>query len=469
MIAPPYRLSRSDRYCRLLRPFQHPGDPGDVQERLIKLAKSMFRRPVEKRALDELPMEKEVVTSPFSAAYTYFGQFIMHDLTFDDTPFRSAGLREPEETINYRNPKLDLDSVYGEGPFSETHRHLYAGIRFRLGPIRNPNGAYFDVPLADGCFPAVADERNCENAILRQIHALFLLLHNRAVDNLKDQFHKTESELFEAARDRVRWQFQWLVRYDFLPRICNLRVYKAVTSGCQRLIHWPPGKFSIPIEFSHAAGRFGHSMVRKSYILRKGGSEIFLPDLFGSTSRVGPLPVVQAVEWSHFAQERTREIDTTLVNPFERLPDATIDPYVMSPMPHAPHSLAFRTLVRGAMTRLPTGQHFRVALREANLNFSSPDVQRDELLRDLGFDHETPLWYYLLLEAESWGKRRLGPIGSRIVAEVIEAALIHDRDSFLFQENEKWRRDLCKHQDEPTVVEHLSNLAITVGLEKQRQ
>lgn len=470
MISPPYRVSRPDRYCRLLPPFQHPGDPKDVEDRLVELAKSMFRVS-EERALQEARLAEAPVTGPFSAAYTYFGQFIMHDLTFDDTPFRSAGIQEPEETVNYREPKLNLDSVYGSGPFGGADRHLYKGIRFRLGPVRNHNRALFDVPL-DRCWPVVADERNCENAILRQIHAMFLLLHNLAVDNLEKKAEqkdkKKRQELFEAARDRVRWTFQWLVRYDFLPRICNLRVYKAVTSGCQRLIHWPPGSFSIPIEFSQAAARFGHSMVRSTYILRNGGSEISLWDLFGSVRRAGPLPATKAVGWSHFTQERARDIDTTLVNPFKRLPDETIHSYVTSPMPHEPHMLAVRTLCRGAAARLPTGQQLRVALQpKATIKFSNPNVEREKLLRKLGFEHETPLWYYLLLEAESWGKQRLGPIGSRIIAEVIDAALAHDRSSFLFQENEEWRRDLSK--DGTALIKHLSDLAVIVGLERKRQ
>lgn len=458
-------------------PFDHTGDPKDVADRLEELAKSMFKPRPPAILLGQPRNAMPKGQGRVAAAYTYFGQFIMHDLTFDETPFRSAGLQEPDETINYRNPRLDLDSVYGEGPFSEAHRHLYEGVRFRLGPVRNPYNAFFDVPLR-GCFPAVVDERNCENAIVRQIHAMFLLLHNCAVDRLEEKCRRLgkgtdQMQLFQAARARVRWTFQRLVRHDFLPKVCDIEIYKAVIIDGQRLIHWPPGRFSIPVEFSQAAARFGHSMVRSGYILRKKPvtEQALLGELFGSTRRAGPLERRKAVEWAHFAnaiKSPAKELDTRLVNPFASLPDDLIRPFVASPRPHEPHMLAVRTLRRGAATRLPTGQGLRVALKpNSTINVSGP-VRR--LLRKLRFEHETPLWYYILLEAESVGKLHLGPIGSRIIAEVIEAALLHDPGSFLFQENEEWRRDLpCKDRNGRTKpIKELSDLAAVVGLEPKR-
>ncbi len=478
MISSPYRLSRPDRYCRLLPPFQYPGDP---RARLEDLARSMLRDAPP--APPMAPMMAPAVGVDMgegvpAVAYTYFGQFIMHDLTFDDTPFHSAGLQEPEETINYRNPRLDLDSVYGDGPFSGSHRHLYDGVRFLVGTkARNPQGALFDVPLIDD-LPAVADDRNCENAILRQIHAMFLKLHNRAVDNLAGSITEVD-KLFEAARRLVRWQFQWLVRYDYLPKICDLVVYDELVRKNRRLIHWPPGSFSIPVEFSQAAARFGHSMVRQKY--RLSGGEFNLGQLFGSCQRAGPLEDGKAVGWSHFVGPRdspARDIDTTLENPFRELPQDTIHSFVRSPMPHDPLMLPFRTLARGAATRLPTGQQLRVALDPLG-QLPDPDPENDtdlqklrktlQKLRDLGFDRETPLWFYILLEAQTQGKKqRLGTVGSRLVAEVIEAALRHDPDSFLFDTRGEWTREPWTHGETSTSIGDLWDLAAVIGLEPGR-
>jgi hypothetical protein len=479
MICSPYRLSRPDRYCRLLPPFQHSGNPEKVTANLEELARSMFREEPEPPPIKMLVDAVVKPPGPPAAAYTYFGQFIMHDLTFDDTPFRSAGVQEPEETVNYRTPRLDLDSVYGDGPFSSRHRHLYDGIRFLIGTsARNPTAALFDVPLIDD-LPTVVDERNCENAILRQIHAMFLKLHNLAVDNLCDVYGDPE-KLFQAARARVRWQYQWLVRHDFLPNVCDNMVYRAVVLRNHRLIHWPPGRFSIPVEFSQAAARFGHSLVRETYGLRphvpteQRRQGVDLGELFGSSRRRGSLPADKAVEWSHFIQSveaPAKDLDTTLVNPFRNLPDDTIHSFVTSAMPHDPNMLAIRTLGRGAATRLPTGQQVRVALQPKAVLPVPPENAAWKKLRDLGFENETPLWFYILLEAEiQGGRERLGTIGSRLVAEVIEAALRHDPDSFLFQEGGQWTCPLWESSDnEKRLIQNLANLAVVIGLEQERK
>jgi hypothetical protein len=455
MISPPHTLSRPDRYGRLLPAFQYSGDPEKVADRLRDLSCSMFEKTDELRA-----DQGELIP----AAYTYFGQFITHDLTFDDTPFRSAGLQEPEETINYRTPRLDLDSLYGDGPGSRRHGHLYKGLFFRLGTVCSPSRAIFDVPLVNG-LPAVADRRNCENAILRQIHAMFLMLHNVAVRDIPRSVPKAKR--FEAARVRVRRQFQWLVRNDFLPNVCKRQICEAVAGG-GRLIHWPPGRFSIPVEFSQAASRFGHSMVRGEYRFRKGGRRVPLEELFGSIDQPRALATDIAVDWGRFVRPRgevAEEIDTHLVNPLRHLPDDSIRLFVSSPAPHGPHVLAERTLCRGAATKLPTGQQVRVALRS---NATIPAKDRAwEALRSSGFENETPLWYYILLEAEvNESGRCLGTIGSRIVAEVIEASLRHDQDSFLFLEGGEWMPPPWKVPGRKDVqIQNLRHLAIVVGLE----
>src|SRR6202011_1285288 len=105
--------------------------------------------------------------------------------------------------------------------------------------------------------------RNNENLILRQIHAMFLKLHNRAVASLRGEV--SQPDLFAQASCLVRWQFQWLVRFDYLPKVCNPGVYRDVIANGNRLVEWPTDQFSIPVEFSDAAARFGHGMVRPKY------------------------------------------------------------------------------------------------------------------------------------------------------------------------------------------------------------
>jgi hypothetical protein len=56
-------------------------------------------------------------------------------------------------------------------------------------------------------------------------------------------------------------------------------------------------------------------------------------------------------------------------------------------------------------------------------------------LKPLGLDTRTPLWFYVLREAEVLAEgRHLGPVGGRIVAEVFIGLLEGDRTSYLYQE-----------------------------------
>jgi Animal haem peroxidase len=463
MISPPYCLSRPDRYCRLLPPFRHSGDPEGIEFRLRALAESMHPT-----LQEELFLKKATPAGlPPAAGYTYFGQFIMHDLTFDDTPFRAAGEQEPNDTVNGTTPRLDLNSVYGDGPGSVAHGHLYSGIRFKVGTVLSPiTQRPFDVPLVNGR-PAVADARNCENAIVRQIHCMFLLLHNLITDGLQPTIADPK-KVFETARSHVRWHFQRLVRDDFLPNVCSKMVYRAVVRRNHRLIHWPWGHFSIPVEFSQAASRFGHSMVRENYQLAETPKRVAtLAELFESARGEGALSAGLAIDWNFFLRDRgepSETIDTSMVNPLRELPDASIHPFVNSPAPHEPHMLAERTLCRGARTRLPTGQQMRVALGAAPI--ISETNRSWKVLRSLGFEDETPLWYYILLEAEiNEDGNRLGAVGSRIVAEVIEACLRHDPESFLHRGG---GIDLkLGEEGKEIAINNLFELAVAVGLWKE--
>src|SRR5215472_15730014 len=53
--------------------------------------------------------------SGIPSLYTYLGQFIDHDITFD--PASSLQKQnDPDALIDFRTPAFDLDNVYGRGP-----------------------------------------------------------------------------------------------------------------------------------------------------------------------------------------------------------------------------------------------------------------------------------------------------------------------------------------------------------------
>ncbi len=396
-----------------------------------------------------IPVDLRQGHSPPPIVITYFGQFVDHDLTFDSTPLREAGSCEPISIQNNRTPWLDLDHLYGDGPRSSRHAYLYESddASFRIG--HSPfGGESFDVPFTLDGRLALVDERNGENVIVRQIHALFLKLHNVAVRELPISLPPRER--FDGARNRVRWQYQWLVRNWYLREISHPGVYDAVVRENDYRIDWTKDGFAIPVEFSLAAMRFGHSMVRREYRLNKlpteeGGSGLNpLADLFGVKNNA-PLQSRLKIDWSLLSNDGAMSIDLAIMEPLFHIPDEHLG-LSSTRIPHPPNALALRTLLRGAATRLPTGQQVRDALGERSIADTPSEYEGDpwDPLRRVGLAGETPLWYYILLEAQldqDCVGATLGRVGSRIVAEVIEGSLQLDPTSFLRRKGPDWTPD----------------------------
>jgi hypothetical protein len=402
---------------------------------------------------DQSPIPLKILMDPPPAGYTYFGQFIDHNLTEDDTAFRDAGKRDPWETVNYRGPWLNLSGIYDRSYDQGGWKQLYQqdGVSFRLGDVTLDTGERFDIPLdADG-YPVVGDNRNVENAIIRQVHAMFLKIHNLAIEEIAVAHPNLPArDLFRLARDRVCWQYQYIVRHDFLEKVCNETVFKElVTNNGPSRIDWSEG-FSIPVEVSQAVLRFGHSMVRPDYAL-SGAQPFPLRDLL-SAGRPGALDVTMAVDWASFliplaSGERAMALDTGVVSALYSLDDLDIHPYVNTAAPHPPFSLPVRTLVRGAKSRLPTGQS---AAKQLEVPVIKPTPQKvgervydpGAELRSRGLSEATPLWYYILLEAEVQEKgARLGELGSRVLIETVNASLRNDPNSYVSVFGNQWPPD----------------------------
>src|SRR6266446_3481223 len=121
--------------------------------------------------------------SGIPALYTYLGQFIDHDITFD--PASSLQMQnDPDALVDFRSPAFDLDNVYGRGP--DDQPALYNGDdTFLLGdPIfgaSDPNAR--DLPRNNAAVrrALIGDPRNDENAIISQLQGLFLRFHNRVL------------------------------------------------------------------------------------------------------------------------------------------------------------------------------------------------------------------------------------------------------------------------------------------------
>ena len=433
----PFRESAADRYCRLFPPSQLPRDLDRYCDALRALGCTMMDDG--SRVSEERP---EILVD---CGYTYFGQFIAHDLTKDISSVDEAWRKEPEELVNLQTPRLDLEVLYGGGPGNSSELYEGDGVRLKVGALHS-GGKAFDICVRDNGERILADDRGAENLILRQMTAVFARLHNFAVE----QFRKTISDpekLFERARRQTQWQFQWLVCKDYLPTLLNLEVYKRVFGEDHSFVRW--NTFSIPIEFSAAAMRFGHAMVRPNYLF-SFGHDMRLPKIFGRDVDRGSLEPELEIKWGFFFQGAgpegavtSRPIDTRLSQPFHSLPSDLIGT-ARPACPHFriaknPEQLAVRTLLRGAGLRLASGQTVAGAFgervlteRELSQNCDGEETEQGRILQGAELTRETPLWYYILKESElRQNGNRLGPLGSHIVAETIHAALCLDPDSYL--------------------------------------
>jgi len=315
-----------------------------------------------------------------------------------------------------------------------------------------------------------------------QLHAVFLRFHNQVVKHLGN------GASFDEVRDQVRWHYQWMLVTDFLPAVINAGTYASVFPDPRqpaepRLPELSRdrgyGRRLMPVEFSVAAFRFGHSMIRPEYRLNPTVERrpIFSPDSHdGIPADVAAdlggfrrIPSDWAIDWQFFIDlehgaepasissldDRIRrepqpayKIDTSLVSPLRQLP---------SRIAADPSILALRNLMRGNAFGLPSGQAVADAIGEKPI----PDEElvigkaiaggKQQSLAEIasGFKGRAPLWAYILSEAQvtSWQRAKaakpdadensipvkLGPVGGRIVAEVFAALLRGDPTSYLNQ------------------------------------
>ena len=392
-----------------------------------------------------VPDDSHLNTSPaLFAGFTFIGQFIDHDITFDNTPLSQQQV-DPDATTNFRTPRYDLDSVYGRGPATEPQFYDPAD-RDKLLVTLNVNGVE-DMPRDPGGHAIIPEGRNDENLIIVQLHKAIAKFHNRLVDQARAQGIRREW-VFETARRLTRWHYQWAVTHDFLPRFVgdalvgpNGTVYKEVAGKPPviTLSYYRPtnkdGRPFMPVEFAVAAYRFGHSLIRPFYVINqstldRGGIPVFGPDGGFNLNGGRPVPADLVMEWRNilpvdpgFPARKPRKIDTKLSLPLSVLPGSVVPP------PDPTIHLAVRNSLRGKHVGLPSGQQVARAMRAPVL--TNPTLG---LTDDPGWAGEAPLWYYILKEAElpPNNAERLGAVGGRIVAEVLVGLLQRDPSSYLY-------------------------------------
>ena len=386
-----------------------------------------------------------------SAGFTFLGQFLDHDMTFDPTS-SLARSEDPEAIRNFRIPALDLDSVYGGGPVASPHLYdqTVDGGRTTLLVEEIPGSAAVsidaatrhDLPRNSQRVALIGDPRNDENLVVSQLQLAFLRFHNRVVADVKSDLGPgyTAGEIFAEAQRVVRWHYQWLILHDFLPTTVGQAMVDDVLKSGPRFFTWRNDPF-IPVEFSVGAYRFGHSQIRPSYRANFGTSATDVSQQFfallidpdptdpddPADLRGGRRAPRRFVDWQtffDFGDGRVRpnkRIDTTL---------STVLFHLLGQPQGEPTSLATRNLLRNLTMKVPSGQRVARAMQQPEL---APGDLDD--LRTFGLHRRTPLWFYVLREAEVVAAgEHLGPVGGRIVAEVVAGLVRGDRQSYLRQD-----------------------------------
>jgi hypothetical protein len=359
-----------------------------------------------------------------AAGWPIFGQFVAHNITADRSILQSH--TNTAELRNARSPQLNLESLYGDGPTG--HPFLYQRddpAKFLLGVDaadlqRNAEG-----------IAVIGDPRNDSHMLISQLHLAMLKAHNTFVDEAR-RGGTANGRVFDEAARQLRWHYQWLILDEFLPTLVGKMLADQVLREGPQWFRAAHSGF-IPLEFADAAYRYGHSQIRHRYRLNsQTGPVPLFPDLLGFR----PVPREYAVDWSLFfdapgmpSAQRSKKMDGKLVRALIELPVAVTGECEIEDY----HSLAVRDLQRGQGVGLPSGE--AVARRIGVMPLTAEQVG----IASTGWKGETPLWYYILREADACtGGHRLGPVGGRIVAEVLVGLI--DADPASFRKNgQEWR------------------------------
>lgn len=413
--------------------------------------------------------------SPIPSFYTYFGQFIDHDVVFTNVE-KPAGKTDSwllnDENLapwnkaeicsrvrNKRASLLDLDCVYG--PIKDvllpplqpnSDKFALCSLTPTSDPIETRDG-FNDVPRGpksdngkEDRVALIADRRNDSHLIISQLHVAFLRAHNEIVDRKQCSF--------EEARRILQMHYQWLVTKHFLPAIVSQsEIDKAMNEPIYK-----PAK-GLPYEFAVGAYRFGHSMVRNSYYYNKNYPRVSPLRLFTLILLSGggfppthgkgfdTLPAKAVIDWKLFLNERenpAKNIGPKLSEPLFTVLDET------SIRAKGEFRLSVLDLKRSYMMRIPTGQAIAkrlglTPLTPTEIESVFPEQEERDFLRKTTLSQRTPLFFYVLAEAALSTNRKLGPVGGRIVAEVLIGLVRSHKHSVL---NNTWTPDLGKQKGE---------------------
>jgi hypothetical protein len=361
--------------------------------------------------------------SGVAAGWPIFGQFVAHDITADRSTLKSQV--DSASLHNARSPKLNLENIYGDGPTGNPFLFQRDdSAKFLIGA----NGA--DVQRNVEAIAVIGDPRNDSHMLISQLHLAMLKAHNAFVDEARAAGVASD-RVFEVATRELRWHYQWAILNEFLPAFVGQDLVSRILRDGAKWFR-PERDAFIPLEFADSAYRTAHGQIRHRYQCNSRSVAVPLfPDLLGFRA----VPAEHVVDWRLFfdvqgapemattptTPQRCKKIDGKLVRPLTELPVAVTGECEIEDY----HSLAVRDLQRGQGIGLPSGE---AVARHLGVTPITPEQIG---LASTDWRGETPLWYYVLREADvCTGGEHLGPVGGTIVAEVLVGLIDADDTSY---------------------------------------
>mgnify|MGYP006287614965 FL=1 len=350
--------------------------------------------------------------------------------------------------------------------------------------VSSDNFAYWVVNIKDGI-----DQNNdvqaqdtstiqaFEETIFRPFQALNNSIRNHITRKWADYLHE--------ARKKLTWHYHYLILHDFLPRIIDMDTLRAIIPDFSPLVIHRKTKPNLrvysfdnepflPVEFSTAFFRFGHSLVQDGYQFHEcdASRAVLFP-----IKKINQ-PLQKAMDWSLFFPDSKEQ--GTGKNPARKI-SVYLSPSMIQELgiqsnqdgPLSSTNIFYRNLERGRRENLPSGQDIaqwmvrKGIIRPDNLEKNHPGKEQltNELIdyfkdedeesptlssKDIrAFCENPPLWFYTLMEAHLCGKgEKLGPVAGRIVAEVFIGIIAAHPDS-LFSFSEPWVPEKLTRTEEP--------------------
>lgn len=422
--------------------------------RMFRSLNPLYVKPKDLISLGKIngPMDSGAIhslTTSVPLGMVFFGQFIDHDITFDTTT-NFSNINNPASIPNTRTVELDLDCIFGGGPEDEPFMYAKRSDGFFLltGKTNNNIGQGMnlekhDLPRTGKGVAIIGDPRNDENRVISQLQLAFIRFYNSLYEetkNLPQNAGLSADEVYKEARKLTTWHYQWIIINEFLPTLCGQKVVSDILSN-GRKFYTPKQHPYIPVEFSVAAYRFGHSMIAQNIKLKPSGQahHVFSAQFGQGFDKISNQN--QVIEWEAFFDfdgsfQKAEKLDASLASVLLNLP------FIPSPKPED-KSLAIRNLRRGQSFLLPSGENVAkfMEIDETQISTVTNFIKNKTAAHNIDFSEGTPLWYYILVEAEQIGRIKsdgssepgegLGPVGARIVAEVLIGLLELDTNSYL--------------------------------------